>query len=328
MHAVPPPYLDIPVSHLVDQAIYYLDFMEKINQFRTHLYSDRAVRRSVMRYEKHWLPFYKQTVSKIGSEMANTLYPPDDIAWVWHCHMLTHADFVHDYSSIFKIPIHHKLHSLKEIEEKQTYTKSLWDKAFSNLVPFFIETEATDYKDDETSNFQSQLSCDLVAACHKHKKFYYKVSMPHFRNKFYLDLCLQRYKRFLQLKKNRPEMNQVAYCLGIDLMWRTHRLSPYEYANTMANLFPIGDSFLLAGFGLEDSKRLEDKQRMMEIFDKTKHAWMTDFVEQFYFAGSMQRSEAPYFLENGCFSSSSSPNPVDLRTFMNRNGRAQLDAIK
>lgn len=62
------------------------------------------------------------------------------------------------------------------------------------------------------------------------KHIYYQLSLPHFQQNEYLELCLQRYKKFLYLKKLYPDQ-LVLPCVGIELMWRAHQLNQTAYAS-------------------------------------------------------------------------------------------------
>jgi hypothetical protein len=160
----------------------------------------------------------------------------------------------------------------------------LWEEKFEE--PFDLDESDDNYKID--IEFKSQISYDLVAASNRQKSFYYNVSLPHFRSKIYLNLCLERYKKLLFLKKKSPKL-VIVPCYGIDIIWHTHQLHPLAYANDTMNYL---------GYMLRHDDTLDDRtpgSDLSKSLKKTKTAWLRTFNEKFDFPGGMYRGEAPSF---------------------------------
>ena len=83
---------------------------------------------------------------------------------------------------------------------------------------------------DDFKNFKSKINYDLKKASARQFEFFYNVSLPHFKHQAYLKIALDRYKKFLYLKKLNPS-TLVVPCYTIDLMWHTHQLYPQFYSN-------------------------------------------------------------------------------------------------
>ena len=55
-----------------------------------------------------------------------------------------------------------------------------------------------------------------------------QVSLPNFRQKWFLNESFDRYKKFLSLKRRYPKEFLVP-CYDIDLMWHNHQIHPGAY---------------------------------------------------------------------------------------------------
>ena len=54
--------------------------------------------------------------------------------------------------------------------------------------------------------YESRFKHDLLAATVRQKGFFYQVSLPHYRDLKFLKAALDRYIRFLHLKKTHPDL--------------------------------------------------------------------------------------------------------------------------
>jgi hypothetical protein len=70
---------------LVNTALYHLEFLHEIDNLNL---SQEIKAKAIYRYEKLWLPFYLKANEKSG------LYPPNDIAFIWHCIQLLLINFL------------------------------------------------------------------------------------------------------------------------------------------------------------------------------------------------------------------------------------------
>jgi hypothetical protein len=293
--------------NLTNLALHQLDFLEFIDKCRFY-YTDEGARRAAYRYEKYWLPFYTSMVT--GGETAFNLCPPYDIAWIWHCHLLSPIDYRRDCERVCgpgNIPDHFCF-SKNDIESKQDYTRRLWEQNLPG-VEFYV-TESGD--SEVAGGFKTSIGYDLVAASGRQKKFYYNVSLPHFKTQAYLELCMARYVKFLTLKLRRPKLFCVP-CYGIDLIWHTHQLNPIVYEKETRELL----GYLLPHDDTSDDRAPDAP--LGNALTATKEAWREEFGESFHFDGGMYRGEAPFFTNDY------SAKVTDLTPFYSKFGHFKLE---
>jgi hypothetical protein len=289
--------------NLVELALKQLEFLEFVENHRV-FYSEEASSNAAYRYEKFWLHFYHKLVES-GENPAN-LCPPDDIAWIWHCHLLSPTEYIKDCEQLFGRVLDHFCFSRSEMNQKQLYTKHLWESNIPNEPFISSDLIAID------QNFKKQISYDLVASSSRQKMFYYNVSLPHFRSHKYLALCLKRYENFLRLKAKHPKL-YIVPCYGIDIIWHTHQLNPAVYASETRQIL---------GKVLSHDDSTNDRSPdslLTNSFSETRQLWLSEFKENFEFAGGMYRGEAPYFC------SDFSKSEIDLSPFYLKIGHAKLE---
>ena len=152
------------------------------------------------------------------------------------------TDYIDDCQSVFGIVIDHSSYTLAEIRTKQKSTQEIWETRQPRIKFDFLNEDNSAV--NNLDQFQSRFKYDLIGACNRQRTFYYQVSLPHFKSEKYLELCLDRYKKFLWLKTQSNEF--LVPCYAIDLIWHTHQLCPHAYAKDTSNLlhyvFPHDDS--------------------------------------------------------------------------------------
>jgi hypothetical protein len=193
------------------EALNLLDFLEVI-YLKNQIQDEEYVKRAIFRYEKLWLPMLASNYEK-----REYLYPPNDVAWIWHCHMLSPTEYkgycLKTYGQLLG-------HDYKNKQARQLNTKLAWESTH-NLSFEKPDVDPTAYR-----GFRSNISYDLLAASNRQSKFYYNVSLPHFRNATFLHMALDRYKKFINLKKSYKE-EFIVPCYAIDVMWHTHQVRFY-----------------------------------------------------------------------------------------------------
>lgn len=208
---------------LVQAAKNELEFLRQVDEYPANLYKGAVLKNAIRRYEVFWLPL----ASKEGYG-SRFLAAPLDIAWVWHVHMLAPYNYEQDcINCISKVVDHTPLGGLqrKEALEKAKY---LWERDYPD-EPFDIELNQppnmlTVYK-------KSKIQYDLEEACYRQSKFYYQVSLPHYKDDKFLEKAVERYEHHLQLKKQNPQVFAVP-CYDFDLIWHVHQLHPVNYNRT------------------------------------------------------------------------------------------------
>lgn len=81
-------------KRLVQQSLNLIEFLEDVHAVQV-LYSGDIANKAIYRYEKYWLPFLAQNMIK-----WQEIYPPLDVAWIWHCHMLCPTAYAEDCLSL------------------------------------------------------------------------------------------------------------------------------------------------------------------------------------------------------------------------------------
>lgn len=266
--------LDIEFSvDLIKASLFHVDFLKEVNSLK---FTPEQITRAVYRYEKLWLPFCikNNSVNKI-------LFPPIDVAFVWHCHMLNPTSYANDCSRLYNRIIDYKLLSNTDRSKYQAYTKPIWESSLNCSFDYSNANNCINSK-NKFLNFKSKFEYDLVEASKRQSTFYYQVSLPHFRNEEFLTMSLDRYKKFLTLRKCCPE-EFIVPCYGIDLIWHSHQLHPIDYGfdtkRITGSLFPHDDSTNDRSTG----------SKLDTSFKSTRDLWKLYYQEDFFFPGGMFR---------------------------------------
>ena len=204
---------------LLGAASVYIASLQKWNTYPA-LVTDRSLKRILHRYENLWLPLLVEWP-------AVDLEPPLDVAWIWHVHMLHPREYIDYCTTRYKRVLQHKIR-LSDSEERFALerTKLIWQDKYRH------ENFNIDLDNVHMGTYQingSMLSWILSAAS-KVMIFLHQVSLPHYRDANFLFQALNRYKKFLVLKKQRPNA-KLAPPVDILLMWKTHALFPVDYYN-------------------------------------------------------------------------------------------------
>ncbi|KAL5007334.1 hypothetical protein ScPMuIL_016140 [Solemya velum] len=261
------------------RALRYLDWLKKVES-HPHVTSRNVVRRAIRRYEEQWLPL-------AAAHSKVSLIPPLDIAWVWHCHILAPKAYVKDCSELHGgiIP-HTTLDNDSNYNFNNDYmkTKSIWENLYPS-IPFEVDIDSD--VEGGNSTYLSKLSYDLEKASSRQKRFYYQVSLPHYRSKVYLNNAFERYRKFLSLSIKHPDVFLVP-CIDIELVWRTQLIFPVQYEKDSRKLF----GSLFDHRDTTGERRPGTKLFTLQL--KTAQLWKDTFKENYYFPGSMHRGNPDF----------------------------------
>lgn len=83
-----------PDIDFIESSTYELDFLKMVDDKRNVYYNDEFLTRSIVRYEKYWIPFLAEVSDNSGKDLD--FAPPVDIHWVWHVHMLAPVQYRSD----------------------------------------------------------------------------------------------------------------------------------------------------------------------------------------------------------------------------------------
>ena len=264
-------------SDLIQGALNQLEFLSEINSNKSSLLEENKLDEAIYRYEALWLPFYSNNLKN-----NNNLIPPLDIEFVWHCHMLNPAEYYSDCMKLFgKLINHNNLNNKLKRDQLRKLTLIEWNKTFTNISFDYLDSTNSIDKNEYTY-FKTQIKYDLKAACSRQIQFYYQVSLPHYKNKKFLKLALESYKKFIYLSKLNPNAFIVP-TYSIDLIWHTHQLEPESYVN---------DTIKLLGHIFAHDDSVNDRStgsRLNASFDLTCDLWKRHYNQEYFCSGGMFR---------------------------------------
>lgn len=263
--------------NFIGQILNHLEFLKLIDQLKV-FYTGKALNRAIYRYETLWIPFCISLDSAV-SENRSEICPPMDIAWVWHCHILS-SNYFKDLKSNYGKIIDHKCIDIKEIKQKQDFTKQLWQ----NFTQIDYDYENNNCVDANYANFKSNFSGKLAEISQEQKNFFYQVSLPHYTCTKFLQMALNKYKKFILLKKKYPDMN-LKSCFAIDLVWRTHQLNPSYFYSDMKKIFSSKTNFF-CNYTINKSNDLS-----------IANIWIEEYKEDFVSSGCVYRGLNPNELD-------------------------------
>jgi hypothetical protein len=239
----------VSASHFLDRlSDVWRQFVDLAAQSTTDPEADRRLRQSVYRYERLWLPLWAEWRSKSPPSSLlppADIEPPADVGWVWHLHQLRpkhYADFCQQrYGRV--LPHRTRPARGQDVNRAAELTAAVWQERYPG-VPFDTSTAV----DSENANAapDPRLAELIIGVARREVDFVYQVALPHFRDQNFLYASVERYRKWLLLRQQRPN---DARCLqlpvDIQLIACAHALHPLEYATDMNRLFPSSSVALL-----------------------------------------------------------------------------------
>ena len=206
-----------PSVDLVAMSLLHLAFLKEVDAVSSSLHRDHVVRNAMRRYEQYWLPLK-------GRHKGNTLLlPPLDVHWIWHIHMLCPRLYANDCQQLLDCIPDHVFLSGEAQERAEAAAKVVWTAMFPE-EPYDIDYNMV----NPALKYDSILSYDIMAASRRQMVCYYSVSLPHYKDNKFLESSIERYLKFINLKR----LNKQAYLVpmyDIDMVWHTHQLCPHAY---------------------------------------------------------------------------------------------------
>ena len=251
-----------------------LAFLEGVVGY-PNLCSGPVVREAIRRYELLWLP--------LASRHLLDSQAPLDIAWVWHVHMLAPYYYEQDCLNILGKMLDHSpldvsFQRQKDLQNARSI--DLWREAYP-AEPFEIDLVKPPTIE---TNYQSKIQCNLEEACSRQFKFFYQVSLPHYKDDLFLKKAVERYEHHLRLISSHGHDGMV-HCYDIELIWHAHQLHPLKYNQTTTELFgkPLHH---------EDTETATTPVTPYDSEMKTATVWEEEGL-RFARPGAMYRGEPP-----------------------------------
>lgn len=252
------------------------DFLVKVRHLE-YLRNDVVLQYAVRRYEKVWLPLvaFEDKIS------PQNLEPPIDIAWVWHCHMLSPHEYTKYCRTYFRKVLDH---SIIKADGAYTFTKGIWSRNFPD-EPFELDQNVLNELISCTlSQGGKTKSFDLVAATHRQQDFVYNILLPHYRDPEFLKSAITRYKKYLYLYTQKNNLsNFLVPCYDIDFVWHTHQLHPIDYQHVTESLLGC----LLTHDDTDCDRNPGSK--LFDAYKRTEKNWRELYNESFAISGAVFR---------------------------------------
>ena len=221
-------------SDLVNSAFKYIHFLKRLHATGVTL-QDPTVD-AVDRYINYWLPL----VDQHGSDKV--LFPPTDIAWLWHCHRLAPDRY-------------------------ETYCHIRFGRILECQEPFdFVEEQTVRNSDPRTLSKDywsgSSIIEDLVSCTKRHRNFLWHIAKPAYQDKTFLREGVSQYTKFVALSSIADTSSSFRYSSlpqsnttfgscrplipthQIALMWQTHILMGIEQYNHDCKVFRGGSALV------------------------------------------------------------------------------------
>lgn len=120
---------DIKFKLNLNAVVNHIEFLAQAYELKDKLVGE-VLDKAIYRYEKIWLS--QVADSNAGLLYRNyhrAIYPPIDVAWIWHCHLLSPTDYIKDCDRICCRPVVHETFSRAESSRIATKTKlNEWKK--------------------------------------------------------------------------------------------------------------------------------------------------------------------------------------------------------
>ena len=267
--------MEIQGVDLIKVAQQHLAFLEDVEAVSDGLHQPHVIRNAIRRYETIWLPL-------LAENPGVSLEAPLDVHWVWHVHMLCPKKYAADCESIIGMIPDHEFFLIKSAKNVARSTaEEKWRKR--TIEQFNIDFGSV----KENCNDTSKITYDIETASDRQKEFFYNVSLLHFSYTTFLEKALERYKKFVALKKKHRNAFLVPM-YDIDLMWHTHQLCPLAYREDM-------QAYL--GYIMDHDDSTTDRSpdsHLSKATTETKTLWTAEYPKDPYFVpGVMYRGKNP-----------------------------------
>lgn len=214
---------------LIELSKRHVAFLQAVHAAGLSL--NRPSAESCRRYEL-WLRF----AAKFPGE---SLVPPSDVAWMWHCHRLAPYRYAEYCRDIFDAPVEahppfsmqHAASSVVSHEDNVAHhpgltTRKLWAKEYPE-EQFFLDTNATKNTDPAPAGAGVFAGFDVLASAERQTTFLWQVSGPRYVDEEFLLEALHNYQRFVMLMAHKDKSQILVPTYQIDLMWHTHMLANF-----------------------------------------------------------------------------------------------------
>jgi hypothetical protein len=175
---------------------------------------------SFRRYVELWLPLATR------APPGDSLVPPSDVAWLWHCHRLAPYRYARYCRQVFgKVVEPSPPFSLQhndagagcllpddddDAADAGAAARALWANTYPG-EPFFLSDD--DKKPASASSRVGTLAgFDVLASAERQATFLWQVSQPRFRMEEFLAEGVENYRRFVMLRRHAPEQTIVPTC--------------------------------------------------------------------------------------------------------------------
>eukprot|EP01018_Ginkgo_biloba_P027905 Gb_32386 [translate_table: standard] len=250
---------------LVAVAKRQLHFLKTVGNM-PWLHHGPVVLQAIRRYEQFWMP--------LAAEIAETetVLPPLDVQWVWHCHCLNPNAYrqycLSRFSKVIDKPV---LVDVDSEADALHRCRKLWSEKLPS-EPFDLRNKprAGTANSSVVHPVGSQIKAgddyDFVGAISKQSSFYQQVFQPFMWETAFLVAAKERYKCFLHLVNKYRGIFVCVPTFDIILMWTTHQTFPVAYAKDTEWLEGVfGGAAIERGPNSVSEEDLQETARLWEI---------------------------------------------------------------
>lgn len=267
----------VPSVELLTLANQHLEFLKEVDSIAHFLHQPHVIANAMRRYENYWLPLMAHYVDRNSEDFL----PPIDVHWMWHVHMLCPRQYRSDCIDCISMVPDHRFFPTKEARLKaQIKTEKMWMNFCSG------ELYDVDFSkiDPQLTYHKSSIQYQLASASERHLEFYYNVSLPHYSVQSFLEEAVQRYIKFINLKRLHKDAS-MEMCYDVALIWHGHQLSPRAY---------IHDTSHWLGYILNHDDTEASSTSKPALSDaQTKQLWFQLYGEPFDVPGTGYRGSDP-----------------------------------
>eukprot|EP00892_Ulva_mutabilis_P000184 jgi/Ulvmu1/10166/UM006_0121.1 len=199
-----------------------LTFLRQVHSHADLLYDPEVIKLACCRYEYVWLPLLKA---------GKPTVPPVDIAFVWHCHILSQARYAAACGAavgaapdfIYPATTPPPEEATPRLRVKLTSRAAAITSMRQSILACLPKQNGAAADGDGRGPPLPPLKHteELIAAVAQHKDFFYQVALPHYRDPEFVQGAVTRYETFVSLQQGRLHEALQAPC-DIELVRRAH----------------------------------------------------------------------------------------------------------
>ena len=203
-------------------ARYYGHFLREYSNQTPPVTNIRLLRRAALRYEHCWLPL-------VATKGDTVLFPPWDVYYVWHLHMLLPQNYRKYCHKYFGRTLGHTFLGPEDDQHQLIMsTKSIWQERHP-LEPYEMKEVPG------STLLETRLTKILCESDVNIAHFHHQLTAEHYQDDYFLQSAQERYCMFMNMIKQRA--GGYIPTTDIELLWKSHMLNPVAYTKDSLTFF-------------------------------------------------------------------------------------------